>query len=93
LLNEQPKETIQFLPYKGKIKQGQTEVPAEVVSNDKPIKVKVFIEEYDKNNIVPLVGYSNTLEIGSKIIVTVNQINKKGVILDVKFKKIYTAQT
>lgn len=78
--------TQQIVPYAGKIKQGIGRIPAEVIESGKPNKVKIYIKDYTKNDIFILSGYSNTLEIGKKIFVRINQINSKNEILNIGFE-------
>jgi CRISPR/Cas system CSM-associated protein Csm5 (group 7 of RAMP superfamily) len=83
--NSQSQKDIK--PYTGKIKTGQGGVPAEVVESGKPNKVKLFIADYSKNNLIPLFGYNNPIEKGKKIYVRIGTVKNDGEILGVTFDK------
>lgn len=73
--------------YTGKIKPGAV-VPAVVEVSGNPNKVRLLIK-YEKYNNEPvdMAGYSGVLEKGTYCEVSINQMNKKKVILQVGFKK------
>ena len=72
--------------FKGKFKQGTGGIFAKIIKSGKPNKVKLFIEEV-KDQEYPLIGYNSELEEGKIIYVKINQMNKKGEILQVGFDK------
>ena len=72
--------------FKGKLKQGTDGIFAKVIKSGKPNKVKLFIEGIEDKEFT-LLGYSSEIEEGKIIYVKINQMNKKGEILQVGFDK------
>lgn len=80
---------FEITPYTGKIKSGQGGIPAEVVESGRPNKVRIFIKDYNKNDIVQLTGYSSPIEKGKKLWVKIGNMKKDGEIFQVGFEKFF----
>lgn len=70
-------------PFTGKVKQ-KAEMDAVVVGFDKKNLVELFIEGQE-NKPIPMI-YGSPIDVGKVVIVKVNQIDKKGRVIDVHFK-------
>lgn len=73
--------------FKGKLKQGTSGIHAKIVKSGKPNKIKLYIEGYDAKEY-DLNGYSSEIKEGTIVSVKINQMNKKGEILQVGFDKL-----
>jgi len=87
-VNEEKVEQKPIEPqyFKGKFKQGTGGIFAKIIKSGKPNKVKLFIEGIEDKEFT-LLGYSSEIEEGKIIYVKINQMNKKGEILQVGFDK------
>ncbi|MDX1904537.1 MAG: type III-A CRISPR-associated RAMP protein Csm5 [Thermonemataceae bacterium] len=82
-----PKEIVaEYLKEGIKLKQG-LEINAVVVKSGKPNEVKLILSK-DKEQVLPLRGYTSEIPVGTILICRITQINKKSEILDISFSKL-----